>query len=68
MYHACIMDTYIKNREASLLECKRLLFDGSYWSAMKKFKAQHSKGDSKGKGGHIGCSGGFNWNLYLMKR
>ena len=60
MDHACIMDTYIMNREAPILEWKRLLVDGSHWSAMKKFKAQ----DGKGKGGHIGCSEGFNWNIY----
>ena len=51
---------YIMNREAPILEWKRLLVDGSHWSAMKKFKAQ----DGKGKGGHIGCSEGFNWNIY----
>ena len=60
MDHACIMDTYIMNREAPILEWKRLLVDGSHWSAMKKFKAQ----DGKGKGGHIACSEGFNWNIY----
>ena len=60
MDHACIADSYIMNREASILEWKRLLVDGAHWRAMKKFKAHNSKG----KGGHIGCSEGFNWNLY----
>ena len=48
------------NREASILEWKRLLVDGAHWRPMKKFKANNSKG----KGGHNGCSEGFNWNLY----
>ena len=48
------------NREASMLEWKRLLVDGAHWRAQKKFKS-HNK---KGKGGHLGCSEGFNWNLY----
>ena len=60
MDHACLMDSYILNREADILEWKRLLVDGAHWRAMKKLKAH----DSKGKGGHIGCSEGFNWNLY----
>jgi hypothetical protein len=60
MDHACIMDSYILNREASILEWKRLLVDGAHWRSMKKFKSQNTKG----KGGHIGCSEGFNWNLY----
>lgn len=60
MDHACIMDSYIMNREASILEWKRLLVDGAHWRSMKKFKSHNSKG----KGGHIGCSEGFNWNLY----
>ena len=60
MDSACIQDSYIMNREADMLEWKRLLVDGAHWRAMKKFKATNSKG----KGGHIGCSEGFNWNLY----
>ena len=58
--HACLVDRYILNREASMLEWKRLLVDGAHWRSQKKFKGHNNKG----KGGHLGCSEGFNWNLY----
>jgi hypothetical protein len=38
-----------------MLEWKRLLVDGAHWSAQKKFKAHNTKG----KGGHLGCSEGY---------
>ena len=44
---ACLVDRYILNREASMLEWKRLLVDGAHRSCQKKFKG-HS---NKGKGG-----------------
>ena len=58
--HACLVDRYMMNREAPMLEWKRLLVDGAHWSSQKKFKAPNTKG----KGGHLGCSEGFNWNSY----
>ena len=60
MDHACIMDSYVLNREASIFEWKRLLVDSAHWQSMKKLKAHNSKG----KGGHIGFSEGFNCYLY----
>jgi len=48
------------HREAKLLEKINVLVDGSHWQGMRKLK----KGDRSGKGGHIGCSEGFNFNLY----
>ena len=34
--------------------------DGAHWNAQKKMK----KPDSSGKGGHTGCSEGYNFNSY----
>ena len=34
--------------------------DGAHWNGQKKLR----KPDSSGKGGHLGCSEGFNFNLY----
>ena len=60
MDHACKFDTYMLNREAKELEHLLILVDGSHWNAQKKLKYPNSKG----KGGHLGCSEGYNWNLY----
>ena len=53
--HARLLDTYTMNRDAPLLQYKKVLVDGSHWSAHKKNK----KSNSKGKGGHIACSDSF---------
>ena len=58
--HACLVDPYILNREAEMLQWKLLLVDGAHWNGMKKLR----KPDRSGKNGHIGCSDGFNFNLY----
>ena len=58
--HACLVDPYILNREADMIKYKLLLVDGAHWNGMKKLK----KPNTKGKGGHLGCSSGFNFNLY----
>ena len=55
--HACLVDL---NREADMLQWNLLLVDGVHWNGMKKLK----KPDRSGKKGHIGCSSGFNFNLY----
>ena len=60
MDHACLLDTNAMNRNAKMLENKKVLVDGLHWNAQKKNK----KSNSKGKGGHLGCSESFNWNLY----
>ena len=60
MDHACKFDAYMLNREAEPLEYLLTLVDGSHWNAQKKMKHPNSKG----KGGHLGCSEGYNWNLY----
>ena len=57
---ACLVDRYVMNREAPMLEWKRLLVDESHLMSQKKFRAHNSKG----KGGHIGSSEGYNYNLY----
>ena len=57
--HACKFDAYMLNREAKHLEYLLALVDGSHWNAQKKMIGPSSK--SKG---HLGCSEGFNWNLY----
>ena len=48
--HACLVDPYILNREAEMLEFKLLLVDGAHWNGMKKLK----KHDRSGKNGHLG--------------
>ena len=53
--HACLLDTYAMNRDAGLLQYKKVLVDGCHWSAQKKNK----KSNSIGKGGHIACSDSF---------
>ena len=58
--HACLVDRYVMNREAPMIEWKRVLVDGAHWRSQQKFK-NHS---NNGKGGHLGCSEGFNWNFY----
>ena len=57
--HACRFDAYMLNREAKHLEYLLALVDGSHWNSQKKMTGPSSK--SKG---HLGCSEGFNWNLY----
>ena len=44
-------------REFEYLRC---LVDGSHWQGQKKMR----KADKSGRGGHLGCSEGFNFNLY----
>ena len=36
--HACLVDRYILNREAPMLEFKKLLVNGAHWRAKKKLK------------------------------
>ena len=60
MDHACKFDAYMLNREAKPLEHLLTLVDGSHWNSQKKMRYP----DSKNKGGHLGCSEGYNWNLY----
>ena len=36
--HACIVDPYILNREAEMLQWKLLLVDGAHWNGMKNMK------------------------------
>ena len=38
--HACLVDPYILNREADMLEWKLLLVDGAHWNGMK---TEHDK-------------------------
>lgn len=47
--HACLFEPYMMNREASFLEYKKVLVDGSHWQGMKKMK----KSDST-RSGHLG--------------
>ena len=48
--HACLVDPYILNREADMIEWKLLLVDGAHWNGMKKLK----KPDKSGKNSHLG--------------
>ena len=58
--HACGLDAYLLNREPRKFQYIRCLVDGAHWAGQKKLK----KPDKSGKGGHLGCSEGFNFNLY----
>ena len=60
--HACGLDPYILNREPREFQFLRCLVDGSHWQGQKKLK----KPNSSGSGGHLGCSEGFNFNLYKV--
>ena len=54
------MDNYLLNREPREFEYKRTLVDGDHWASQKKLR----KPNQSGKGGHLGCSDSFNYNLY----
>ena len=60
--HACGLNAYILNREPREFQFLRCLVDGSHWNGQKKLK----KSDRSVKGGHLGCSEGFNFNLYKV--
>ena len=65
-YYACGLDPYLLNhqrdhffREPRKFEYLRTLVDGAHWQGQKKLK----RPDRSGRGGHLGCSEGFNFNL-----
>ena len=58
--HSCGLDQYILNREPREFKFLRCLVDGAHWNGQKKLR----KPDRGGHGGHLGCSEGFNFNLY----
>ena len=60
--HACGLDQYLLNREPREFQFLRCLVDGSHWQGQKKLK----KPNRSGKGGHLGCSESFNFNLYKV--
>ena len=60
--NACGLDAYMLNREPREFQYLRCLVDGSHWQGQKKLK----KPNKSGKGGHLGCSEGFNFNLYKV--
>ena len=47
-------------REPREFEYLRTLVDGAHWQGQKRLK----RPDRSGRGGHLGCSEGFNFNLY----
>ena len=57
---SCGLDNYLLNREPKEFEYKRTLLDGAHWSSQKKLR----KPNQSGKGGHLGCSDSFNYNLH----
>ena len=59
--HGCGLDTYLLNREPREFQFLRCLVDGSHWQGQKKLKRPDS-----GRDGHLGCSEGFNFNLYKV--
>lgn len=68
---ACRLDEYVLNREAREFEYVRLLVDGMHFKSHKKQKKPTGRkgrtfraGLDKNKGGHNGCSDGFDFNQY----
>ena len=76
---ACGLDQYMLNREPLEFEYLRLLVDGGHWQVsqlvwfsltsmtlLSLWQGQKKlrQPDRSGQGGHIGCSDGFNFNLY----
>jgi hypothetical protein len=57
---ACALQPYVLNREARPAEFLRFLVDGAHWQGQRRLR----KPDQKGKGGHLGCSEGYNFNEY----
>ena len=57
----CNLHRYALNREPLDFEHTRFLLDGSHWQGMKKLKKQDKR---SGKKGHLGCSTGYNFNVY----
>ena len=57
---ACGLQPYALNREPEEFKYVRFLVDGSHWNGQRKLK----KADRSGKGGHLGCSSGYNFNEY----
>ena len=57
---SCGLDPYLLNRNPKDFEYKRTLVDGAQWASQKKLK----RPNQTGKGGHIGCSDSYNYNLY----
>ena len=47
-------------REPREFKFLRTLVDGAHWAGQKRLR----RPDRSGRGGHIGCSEGFNFNLY----
>ena len=47
-------------RELREFEFLRNLVDGAQWNGQKRLR----RPDRTGRGGHLGCSEGFNFNLY----
>ena len=55
----CGLDTYVLKREPGGFQYLRCLVDGSHWKGQMKLKRHNSSG----RGGHLGCSEGFNCNM-----
>ena len=47
-------------REPREFEFLHTLVDGAHWNGQKRLR----RPDRSGRGGHLGCSQGFNFNLY----
>ena len=57
---ACGLDPYLLNREPREFQYLRTLVDGAHWQGQKRLR----RPDRNGAGGHLGCSEGYNFNLY----
>ena len=57
---ACGLQPYALNREPEEFKFTRFLVDGARWAGQRRLK----KADRSGKGGHLGCSLGYNFNEY----
>ena len=57
---ACGLDPYLLNREPREFQYLRTLVDGAHWQGQKRLR----RPDRTGAGGHLGCSEGYNFNIY----
>ena len=58
--HSCGALPYCLNREPREFKFVKMNTDGGHWLGQKRLK----KPGQSGKGGHLGCSDGYNYNLY----
>ena len=57
--YSCGLDNYLLNREPREFQYLQCFVDGAHWNGHKKTK----KNNQHGRGGHLGCSESYNFNI-----